>query len=112
MMLMARDIPYWPDDDSRDAYDRFLSETFVKYKGCLITKTNEGYKWNNKDFSTLELAQGAIDQTVTVIGDGLKRISITLYDRTGKETLLPDEFKSGYLTGKSPYDMYINNRNQ
>jgi hypothetical protein len=112
MMLMQNSVPVWPDDDSREHYDRFINDTFVKYKGCMIVKVKDGYKWNQATHETLEGAKGAVDEAMVSLSDSMKRIDIFVYNKDGKETLLPDVYKSGYLTGQSPWEMYRDNQNQ
>ncbi len=112
MMLMSGDIPYWPDSDSRDAYNDFINETFIKYKGCMITRTKTGFKWNLNEYGTIEDAYSAVDTAMGSLSESLKRVRISVYDKSGQETILPDKYKSGYLTGKSPWEMYRDNQNQ
>lgn len=52
--------------DLGHAFNRLISETFIRYQGCLIEKEWGGYKVGKCLFATLPLAKAEIDRQFEV----------------------------------------------
>ena len=55
------------------AFERFKTETFPRYKGCLIEKVRGGFKWGGRTYSTIEETKSAIDHAYKNFGNNLRK---------------------------------------
>lgn len=106
--MMQHDLPKWPDRDIGKAFEKFVDSTFEKYKGCLILKGPDGFKWGTEWYSTIALAHEAIDKALRQLSEsvGIKKWEVCIVHKDGSETLLSDELKNQYIIGRSPYELY------
>lgn len=108
--MMQNDMPRLPDPDYQKALQNAMNNTFINYRGCIILKADEGYKWGDQWHSTLLEAHNSIDQAMKALSEnmGTKLWEMSIVHKDGTETILSDEYKQQYLTGKSPYMRYKN----
>ena len=108
--MMQHDMPRLPDPDYNSALIEAMNGTFINYRGCIILKGQEGFKWNDTWHRTLSSAQEAVDNALNALSDsmGTRRWEMSIVNKDGSETLLSDEYKQEYLTGNSPYLKYKN----
>lgn len=104
-----------PKGDIGKSFAKLVDDIYVKYKGCLINKELTGFSWAGKYFSTLEEAQAEIDGTkllnIQPPPDYHRtHIEVTVVDKEGNESEIPDTHKEKYLTGNSAYNSYKNNQ--
>lgn len=59
--------------DVNASFQKFISENFIRYRGCLLQKANDGYLWGNGWYSSLDAAKEAIDKTFPLLGNTLSR---------------------------------------
>lgn len=106
--MMQQDLPKWPDKDIGEAFTRFVNEAFEKYKGCLILKGPNGFKWGSQWYPTIELAHEAIDEALIQLGEAMGTIKweVSVVHKDGSETLLSNECKEQYLIGRSPWELF------
>jgi hypothetical protein len=106
--MKMSDLPSWPDMDIGKAFSRFVDETFVKYRGCLLLKGEKEYKgqykWNDKWYPSLDSAKGAIDQSFIGLSESLN-VNITI-QKEGHEIELGKEHTDQFFVGKSPYTSF------
>lgn len=54
------------------SFDKLVSHVFIKYSGCLIERTCEGYKAFGETYPTIEEAKKAIDERYILLGNSIK----------------------------------------
>lgn len=55
------------------AFSNLMDATFERYKGCLIEKSVNGYKWSDTIHPTLDASKEAIDAAYKGFGNNLKQ---------------------------------------
>ena len=106
--MMKHDLPKLNDPDYQEALESVMTGTFVPYKGCIILKGKEGFKWGDNWYESLPLVCKAIDDALKHLSEsiGIKKWEVSIVHNDGTETMLSEEYKAQYYTGQSPYQLY------
>jgi hypothetical protein len=59
--------------DLGEAMQTLISNTFIRYNGCLIEKHGSTYVWNRKCYPSLDAAKQAIGSVNNIIANSLNR---------------------------------------
>lgn len=72
------------------SFQKLMSETFVKYRGCLIERASAGYCVGKKFVSTLDEAKSIIDNAMDIIAksffDDEKKVLCNTLNARERET--------------------------
>lgn len=74
--------------DYEEALKKLMGTNFIRYRGCLIWKTNGGFSWNLCWYSREEAAKSAIDESFDNIKNSYKRSTQKSYLQRFKFWLL------------------------
>ena len=61
------------EENLTNTLDRVIKDTHFTYRGCWIERMIGGYKWNNQKFTSYIELDKAIDETLTVISNSIKK---------------------------------------
>jgi hypothetical protein len=64
--------------DLGESFDKLVDSMYIKYAGCLIEMTSTHYKWNGKEYYSLDSAKEAIDSAQDQLKASIRNLNDTV----------------------------------
>lgn len=110
--MMENELPDFPRGDMGKAFAKFVDETYVRYRDCLIRKELNGwFSWAGKFYLTFDEVKDEIDTPLGLHinepreGNYQQEIVMTI-ERDGKEVKVSRDITNHYYLGNSPYQLF------